>query len=112
MDGVSRSSQGQVGVQFENHRISSLLFADAVVLLASPGRGRGGRRPWRSEAGNGTLLLQVEEFKYLEVLLTSEGKMEGEIDRHSGAHQDEMPKRHPHTHMMSIYSSSVRFCWH
>ncbi|KAI3368153.1 hypothetical protein L3Q82_007881 [Scortum barcoo] len=35
MDRISRRSQGPEGVQFGNHRISSLLFADDVVLLAS-----------------------------------------------------------------------------
>ncbi|KAI3353926.1 hypothetical protein L3Q82_005127 [Scortum barcoo] len=33
----------------------------------------------------GEVLPQVEEFKYLEVLFTSEGKMEREIDRQIGA---------------------------
>ena len=33
----------------------------------------------------GESLLQVEEFKYLGVLFTSEGKMEREIDRRIGA---------------------------
>ncbi|KAI3373048.1 hypothetical protein L3Q82_006401 [Scortum barcoo] len=32
---ISRRSQGPEGVRFGNHRISSLLFADDVVLLAS-----------------------------------------------------------------------------
>ncbi|KAI3374448.1 hypothetical protein L3Q82_006269 [Scortum barcoo] len=35
MDRISRRSQGPEGVRFGNHRISSLLFADDVVLLAS-----------------------------------------------------------------------------
>ncbi|KAI3362616.1 hypothetical protein L3Q82_001619 [Scortum barcoo] len=35
MDRISRRSQGPEGVQFGNHRISSLLFADDIVLLAS-----------------------------------------------------------------------------
>ncbi|KAI3377169.1 hypothetical protein L3Q82_009081 [Scortum barcoo] len=35
MDRISRRSQGLEGVRFGNHRISSLLFADDVVLLAS-----------------------------------------------------------------------------
>ncbi|KAK3520514.1 hypothetical protein QTP70_024128 [Hemibagrus guttatus] len=34
MDRISRRSQGLEGVQFGDHRISSLLFADDVVLLA------------------------------------------------------------------------------
>ncbi|KAI3366362.1 hypothetical protein L3Q82_000450 [Scortum barcoo] len=33
----------------------------------------------------GEILPQVEEFKYLGVLFTSEGKMEREIDRRIGA---------------------------
>uniref|UniRef100_A0A673CDI6 Reverse transcriptase domain-containing protein n=1 Tax=Sphaeramia orbicularis TaxID=375764 RepID=A0A673CDI6_9TELE len=35
MDRISRRSQGPEGVRFGDHRISSLLFADDVVLLAS-----------------------------------------------------------------------------
>ncbi|KAI3353928.1 hypothetical protein L3Q82_005125 [Scortum barcoo] len=35
MDRISRRSQGPEGVRFGNHRISSLLFADDVVLMAS-----------------------------------------------------------------------------
>ncbi|KAI3360043.1 hypothetical protein L3Q82_014376 [Scortum barcoo] len=35
MDRIFRRSQGPEGVQFGNHRISSLLFADDVVLLTS-----------------------------------------------------------------------------
>ncbi|KAI3373216.1 hypothetical protein L3Q82_006378 [Scortum barcoo] len=48
MDRISRRSQGPEGVRFGNHRISSLLFADDVVVLprevfqACPT----GRRPW------------------------------------------------------------------
>ncbi|KAK3510349.1 hypothetical protein QTP70_004936 [Hemibagrus guttatus] len=34
MDRISRRSQGPEGVQFGDHRISSLIFADDVVLLA------------------------------------------------------------------------------
>ncbi|KAK3553773.1 hypothetical protein QTP70_009299 [Hemibagrus guttatus] len=34
MDRISRHSQGLEGVQFGDHRISSLIFADDVVLLA------------------------------------------------------------------------------
>ena len=34
MDRISRRSQGPEGVQFRSHWISSLLFADDVVLLA------------------------------------------------------------------------------
>ncbi|KAI3367241.1 hypothetical protein L3Q82_008293 [Scortum barcoo] len=38
MDRISRRSQGPEGVRFGNHRISSLLFADDVVLMASSGQ--------------------------------------------------------------------------
>ncbi|KAI3375466.1 hypothetical protein L3Q82_003794 [Scortum barcoo] len=38
MDRISRRSQGPEGVWFGNHRISSLLFEDDVVLMASSGQ--------------------------------------------------------------------------
>ncbi|KAI3377084.1 hypothetical protein L3Q82_000062 [Scortum barcoo] len=114
MDRISRrSSQGPEGVRFGNHRISSLLFADDVVLLASSSQDlqhvlerfaaeceAAGMRisTSKSEAMvldrkrvvcplrvSGEVLPQVEEFKYLGVLFTSEGKMEREIDRRIGA---------------------------
>ncbi|KAI3372213.1 hypothetical protein L3Q82_022653 [Scortum barcoo] len=79
-----RRSQGPEGVRFGNHRISSLLFADDVVLLASSSQDlqHGVACPLRV---GGEVLPQVEEFKYLGVLFTSEGKMEREIDRRIGA---------------------------
>ncbi|KAI3371635.1 hypothetical protein L3Q82_024202 [Scortum barcoo] len=110
-----RNSQGPEGVRFGNHRISSLLFADDVVLLASSSQDlqhvlerfaaeceAAGMRisTSKSEAKvmvldrkrvvcplrvSGEVLPQVEEFKYLGVLFTSEGKMEREIDRRIGA---------------------------
>ncbi|KAI3369528.1 hypothetical protein L3Q82_007738 [Scortum barcoo] len=108
--GVAR---GRKGVRFGNHRISSLLFADDVVLMASSGQDlqhvlerfaaeceAAGMRisTSKSEAMvldrkrvacplrvGGEVLPQVEEFKYLGVLFTSEGKMEREIDRRIGA---------------------------
>ncbi|KAI3354970.1 hypothetical protein L3Q82_004762 [Scortum barcoo] len=108
-----RRSQGPEGVRFGNHRISSLLFADDVVLMASSGQDlqhvlerfaaeceAAGMRisTSKSEAMvldrkrvacplqvGGEVLPQVEEFKYLGVLFTSEGKMEREIDRRIGA---------------------------
>ncbi|KAI3362052.1 hypothetical protein L3Q82_012385 [Scortum barcoo] len=108
------SSQGPEGVRFGNHRISSLLFADDVVLMASSGQDlqhvlerfaaeceAAGMRisTSKSEAMvldrkekvacplqvGGEVLPQVEEFKYLGVLFTSEGKIEREIDRRIGA---------------------------
>ncbi len=113
MDRISRRSQGPEGVWFGDHRISSLLFADDVVLLASSGldlqRALGrfaaecdvaGMRisTSKSEAMvlarkrvacplqvGGEFLPQVEEFKYLGVLFTTKGRMEREIDRRIGA---------------------------
>ncbi|KAI3353184.1 hypothetical protein L3Q82_019738 [Scortum barcoo] len=107
MDRISRRSQGPEGVRFGNHRISSLLFADDVVLMASSGQDlqhvlerfaaeceAAGMRisTSKSEAMvldrkrvacplqvGGEVLPQVEEFKYLGVLFTSEGKMEREM---------------------------------
>ncbi|KAI3358062.1 hypothetical protein L3Q82_003076 [Scortum barcoo] len=109
MDRISRRSQGPEGVRFGNHRISSLLFADDVVLMASSGQDlqhvlerfaaeceAAGMRisTSKSEAMvldrkrvacplqvGGEVLPQVEEFKYLGVLFTSEGKIKREIDR-------------------------------
>ncbi|KAI3375665.1 hypothetical protein L3Q82_003973 [Scortum barcoo] len=109
----AHNSQGPEGVRFGNHRISSLLFADDVVLMASSGQDlqhvlerfaaeceAAGMRisTSKSEAMvldrkrvacplrvGGEVLPQVEEFKYLGVLFTSEGKMEREIDRRIGA---------------------------
>ncbi|KAK3537698.1 hypothetical protein QTP70_017904 [Hemibagrus guttatus] len=110
---ISRRSQGLEGVRFGDHRISSLIFADDVVLLASSGLdlqhalGRfaaeceaAGMRvstskseamvlDWKKVACTlqvgGEVLPQVEEFKYLGVLFTSEGRMDREIDRRIGA---------------------------
>ncbi|KAI3359031.1 hypothetical protein L3Q82_015433 [Scortum barcoo] len=90
---ISRRSQGPEGVWFGNHRISSLLFADDVVLLASSGQDLQHVLGWfaaeceaagmristsKSEAMvldrkrvacplrvGGEVLPQVEEFKYL-----------------------------------------------
>ncbi|KAI3354439.1 hypothetical protein L3Q82_018960, partial [Scortum barcoo] len=105
---ISKRSQSPEGVQFGNHRISSQLFADGVVLLVSSSQdlqhvlGRfaaecevAGMRisTSKSEAMvhnrkrvacplrvGGEILPQMEEFKYLRVLFMSEGKMEREID--------------------------------
>ncbi|KAI3376614.1 hypothetical protein L3Q82_017048, partial [Scortum barcoo] len=106
-------ARGRRESRFGNHRISSLLFADDVVLLASSSQDLqrvlerfaaecevAGMRisTSKSEAMvldrkrvacplrvGGEVLPQVEEFKYLGVLFTSEGKMEREIDRRIGA---------------------------
>ncbi|KAK3524832.1 hypothetical protein QTP86_007573 [Hemibagrus guttatus] len=112
MDRISRRRQGLEGVRFGDHRISSLIFADDVVLLASSsldlqhalGRfaaeceAAGRVSTSKSEAMvldrkkvtctlhvGGEVLPQVEEFKYLGVLFTSEGRMDREIDRRIGA---------------------------
>ncbi|KAK3569880.1 hypothetical protein QTP86_006752 [Hemibagrus guttatus] len=113
MDRISRHSQGLEGVQFGDHRISSLIFADDVVLLASSGldlQHALGRFAAECEAAGmkvstskseamvldrkkvactlqvgGEVLPQVEEFKYLGVLFTSEGRMDREIGRRIGA---------------------------
>ncbi|KAK3535008.1 hypothetical protein QTP70_001967 [Hemibagrus guttatus] len=113
MDRISRCSQGLEGVRFGDHRISSLIFADDVVLLASSGldlQHALGRFAAECEAAGmrvstskseamvldrkkvvctlqvgGEVLPQVEEFKYLGVLFTSEERMDREIDRRIGA---------------------------
>ncbi|KAK3546788.1 hypothetical protein QTP86_001940 [Hemibagrus guttatus] len=113
MDRISRRSQGLEGVRFGDHRISSLIFADDVVLLASSSldlQHALGRFAAECEAAGmrvstskseamvldrkkvactlqvgGEVLPQVEEFKYLGVLFTSEGRMDREIDRRIGA---------------------------
>ncbi|KAK3533819.1 hypothetical protein QTP70_031294 [Hemibagrus guttatus] len=113
MDRISRRSQGLEGVWFGDHRISSLIFADDVVLLAPSSldlQHALGRFAAESEVAGmrvstskseamvlnrkkvactlqvgGEVLPQVEEFKYLGVLFTTEGRMDGEIDRRIGA---------------------------
>ncbi|KAK3505725.1 hypothetical protein QTP70_020346, partial [Hemibagrus guttatus] len=113
MDRISRRSQGLEGVRFGDHRISSLIFADDVVLLAPSSldlQHALGRFAAECEAAGmrvstskseamvldrkkvactlqvgGEVLPQVEEFKYLGVLFTSEGRMDREIDRRIGA---------------------------
>ncbi|KAK3544860.1 hypothetical protein QTP86_027529, partial [Hemibagrus guttatus] len=113
MDRISRRSQGLEGVRFGDHRISSLIFADDVVLLAPSSLdlqhalGRfaaecesAGMRVSTSKSEamvldrkkvsctlqvGGELLPQVEEFKYLGILFTSEGRMDCEIDRQISA---------------------------
>ncbi|TWW77032.1 R2DM Retrovirus-related Pol polyprotein from type II retrotransposable element [Takifugu flavidus] len=113
MDRISRCSHGVEGVWFGDLRIESLLFADDVVLLASSACDlqrsldrfaaackAAGRRistskseamvlNWKKVACllrvKEDILPQVEEFKYLGVLFTSEGRMEQEIDRRIAA---------------------------
>ncbi|TWW53911.1 R2DM Retrovirus-related Pol polyprotein from type II retrotransposable element [Takifugu flavidus] len=113
MDRISRCSHGVEGIRFGDLRIASLLFADDVVLLASSARDlqlsldrfaaaceAAGMRISTSKSEAMVLnqkkvecllrvkeeiLPQVEEFKYLGVLFTSEGRMEREIDRRIGA---------------------------
>ncbi|KAK3540973.1 hypothetical protein QTP86_007687 [Hemibagrus guttatus] len=107
MDRISRRSQGLEGVWFGDHRISSLIFADDVVLLAPSSLDLqhalghfaaecevAGMRVSTSKSEamvldrkkvactlqvGGEVLPQVEEFKYLGVLFTSEGRMDREI---------------------------------
>uniref|UniRef100_A0A8C6MCM8 Reverse transcriptase domain-containing protein n=1 Tax=Nothobranchius furzeri TaxID=105023 RepID=A0A8C6MCM8_NOTFU len=113
MDRISRCSQCVGGICFGGLRIRSLLFADDVVLLTSSERDLQlslERFTAECEAAvmrissskSETMVLirkwvecllrvrdevlpQVEEFKYLRVLFTSEGKLEREIDRRIGA---------------------------
>ncbi|KAK3526552.1 hypothetical protein QTP70_030692 [Hemibagrus guttatus] len=113
MDRISRRSQGLEGVRFGDHSISSLIFADDVVLLAplsldlqhalghfaAECEAAGMRvSTSKSEAMvldrkkvactlqvGGEVHPQLEEFKYLGVLFTSEGRMDREIDRQIGA---------------------------
>ena len=113
MDRISRCSRGVEGIRFGGLRIGSLLFADDVVLLASSshdlqlslerfaaGCEAAGMRISASKSETMVLsrkrvecplrvgdevLPQVEEFKYLGILFTSEGRMEREIDRRIGA---------------------------
>ncbi|KAK3553040.1 hypothetical protein QTP86_031194 [Hemibagrus guttatus] len=104
MDRISRHSQRLEGVRFRDHRISSLIFADDVVLLAPTSldlQHALGRFAAECEAAGmrvstskleamvldrkkvactlqigGEVLPQVEEFKYLGVLFTSEGRID------------------------------------
>ncbi|MDF4405451.1 reverse transcriptase domain-containing protein, partial [Vibrio parahaemolyticus] len=113
MDRISRRSRVVEGVRFGDGRISSLLFADDVVLLAPSNSDLQlllGQFAAECEAAvmristskseamvlsrkrvdcplqvRGEVLPQVEEFKYLGILFTSEGRMEREIDRRIGA---------------------------
>lgn len=100
------------GIRFGDLRISSLLFADDVVLLVSSNHGQttpqlaaecegAGMRISTSKSetmvlnqkrvdhplqGVGEQVLpQVEEFKYLRVLFTRKDRKEQEVDRRIGA---------------------------
>uniref|UniRef100_A0AAQ4PNU2 Reverse transcriptase domain-containing protein n=1 Tax=Gasterosteus aculeatus aculeatus TaxID=481459 RepID=A0AAQ4PNU2_GASAC len=113
MDRISRCSRGEEGLQFGGLRISSLLFADDVVLMASSvcdlqlslerfaveceavgmristSKSEAmvlSRKPMDCllQVGN-VSLPQVKKFKYLGVLFTSEGKMECEFSQRMGA---------------------------
>ncbi|KAK3538438.1 hypothetical protein QTP86_003713 [Hemibagrus guttatus] len=109
MDRISKRSQGLEGVQFGDHRISSLIFADDVVLLApssldlqhalgcfaaecevagmrvSTSKSEAMVLDWEKVACThqvgGEFLPQVEEFKYLRVLFMSERRMDRKLDR-------------------------------
>ncbi|KAK3518109.1 hypothetical protein QTP70_033327 [Hemibagrus guttatus] len=111
MDRISQCSQGLEGVRFGDHRISLLFFADDVVLLAPSSQDlqhaldhfaceAAGMRVSISKSESmvldqkkvactlqvgGEFLPPVEEFKYLRVLFTSEGRMDHEIDRRISA---------------------------
>ncbi|KAK3518183.1 hypothetical protein QTP70_033879 [Hemibagrus guttatus] len=113
MDRISRCSQGLEGVRFGDHRISLLLFADYVLVLApssldlqhalghfSAECEAAGLRVSTSKSEamvidrkkvactlqvGGEFLPQVKEFKYLRVLFMSDGRMDREIDRRIGA---------------------------
>ncbi|XP_061537112.1 uncharacterized protein LOC133404806 [Phycodurus eques] len=113
MDRMSRRSRGVEGVRFGGLSIASLLFADDAVLLASSSRDLQlsperfaaeceavGMRIGTSESETVVLsrkrvacplrvgdeiLPRVEEFKYLGVSFTSEGRTEREIDKRIGA---------------------------
>ncbi|KAJ8012365.1 hypothetical protein DPEC_G00041950 [Dallia pectoralis] len=113
MDRISRRSHGGEGFPFSGLMVTSLLFADDVVLMASSVGDiqhsldrfaaeceAAGMRVSTSKSEAMTLsrkpvecllrvgnesLLQVKEFEYLGVLFASEGTMEREIGRRIGA---------------------------
>ncbi|KAL6482070.1 hypothetical protein MHYP_G00101500 [Metynnis hypsauchen] len=112
MDRVSRRSRGQEGIMCGGRKVASLLFADDVVLLAeSHGCLQHSLERFAAECEvvglristskyesivlarkrmacllqvRGKDLPQVEEFKYLGVLFTSDGKRDREIGRRLG----------------------------
>ncbi|KAK3535605.1 hypothetical protein QTP70_017246, partial [Hemibagrus guttatus] len=109
MDRISMCSQGLEVARFGDYRFSSLIFADDVALLAPSSLDlqhalghfaaeceAAGMRVSTSKSEamvlnrkkvactlqvGGEVLPQVEQFKYLGVLFTSEGRMDREIDR-------------------------------
>ncbi|XP_047467164.1 uncharacterized protein LOC125023726 [Mugil cephalus] len=111
MDTISRCSWVVEVVEFGDQRISALLFTDDVVLLASSNcylqlllgwfaaeYEAAGMKISTSKAMvlsrkrvdcslrvGEEVLPRVEEFKYLRIFFTSEGRMEQEIDRRIGA---------------------------
>ncbi|KAI3357751.1 hypothetical protein L3Q82_016156 [Scortum barcoo] len=110
---IAGRAGGKSGLGTTGFHLCFLLFADDVVLMASSGQDlqhvlerfaaeceAAGMRISTSKSKamvfdrkrvacplrvGGEVLPQVEEFKYLGVLFTSEGKMEREIDRRIGA---------------------------
>uniref|UniRef100_A0A8C6LXR3 Reverse transcriptase domain-containing protein n=1 Tax=Nothobranchius furzeri TaxID=105023 RepID=A0A8C6LXR3_NOTFU len=113
MDRISRHSRGVECVEFGGRRILSLLFADDVVLLASSSSDLQLLLGWFAAECEATgmristsksetkvlgrkrvacqlrvrreVVPQVEEFKYLRVFFTSEGRRGPEIDRRIGS---------------------------
>ena len=111
MDRIFRHSQQGERFQFSDFRIPTLIFADDVVLLAPlvgdlqlsleqlAAKCEGMRiRTSKSEIMvlsqkrvecflwvGSKILPQVEEFKYLRVLFTSNGRMQQEINRQISA---------------------------
>ncbi|KAL4006357.1 guanylate cyclase activator 1 [Sarotherodon galilaeus] len=134
MDRISRRSQVAEGFHLGGLRISSLLFTDDVVLLASLDDGLQlavepftakceavGMRISTSKSEAMVLtrkrvecplwvrdefLPQVEEFKYLGALFTSDGRREREIDRRIGATAAVMHKLCT-VYFKQLHSSSV-----
>ncbi|KAK3567087.1 hypothetical protein QTP86_009780 [Hemibagrus guttatus] len=129
-----RRSQGLEGVRFGDHRISSLIFADDVVLLASSNLDlqhalghfaaeceAAGMRVSTSKSEamvldrkkvvctlqvGGEVLPQVEEFKYLGVLFTSEGRMDRETDQCTDMYRSVVVKKElSRKAKLSIYQS-------
>ncbi|KAK3537395.1 hypothetical protein QTP70_008853 [Hemibagrus guttatus] len=85
MDRISRCSQGLEGVRFGDHRISLLLFADDVVLLAPSSLDlQQALGCFAAECEAAGMRVSTSKSEAM-VLFTSEGKMDREIDRRIGA---------------------------